>query len=370
MPISIAIDCRMLDASGVGVYLRGCLSCFLKLKDKLLSTAFDEGSEYNFLLFGNTTQLQHFVSEKNVRIIDCDIKPFSLKELFFFPLAIRREINKANIYYSPFFNIPKGIKIPVYTTIHDIIFPDMPELYSKVGLAIRMWFFRRAYKKSRKLFTVSEFSKSRIEHHLGVEKQVIVTHSAIQPMFLEYREKNLAHQKQETIVFIGNIKKHKGLDCLLNAFHLAKNEGLPHRLVIIGSKDNFRTSNNTLMQKMESADDGIFFTGGISDEELLEHLSTAALLVQPSLYEGFCLPPLEAMVLGTHALISDIPVLKEIYTNFPVTFFRTGDSVNLKEKIMELLFNKKSSSHVLPDELVQRYTFEKTVQKIMHGLTH
>ena len=370
MPMSIVIDCRMLDASGVGVYLRGCLTWFLKSKGKSLSTGFGEGPEDNFMLLGNKTQLQSFASRANVKIIDCNVKPFSLRELFFFPLEKTRQINKANIYYSPFFNIPKGIKIPVCTTIHDIIFPDMPELSSKAGLAIRMWFFRRAYKKSQKIFTVSEFSKSRIEYHLGTEKQVIVTHSAIQPMFLEYRTDSRIPQKRETIVFIGNIKKHKGLDCLLDAFHLAKNEGLPHKLVIIGSKNNFRTSNNTLMQKTKMAGDAISFTGCISDEALLEHLSTAALLVQPSLYEGFCLPPLEAMVLGTPALISDIPVLKEIYADFPVIFFRAGDFVDLKEKIIELLSSKKYSSHVLPDELLQKYTFEKTVQKIMYGLTH
>jgi len=60
-------------------------------------------------------------------------------------------------------------------------------------------------------------------------------------------------------------------------------------------------------------------------------------LVQPSLYEGFGLPPLEAMVLGTPALISDILVFKEIYNDFPVTFFKTGDAIDLKNKMIELL---------------------------------
>ena len=309
--MTIAIDCRMLDASGVGVYLRGCLPFFLQ-------------SENDFLLLGNTAQLQSFVSE-NAKIIECNIKPFSFRELFFFPAQTAKQINKADIYFAPFFNISSGIKIPVYTTIHDIIFPDMPELSSKSGLAARMWFFRRAYKKSRKIFTVSEFSKSRIECHLGREKPVIVTHSAIQPMFLEYRTNAHSVQKKETVVFIGNIKKHKGLDCLLDAFYLAKKDSLPHRLVIIGSKENFRTSDNAIMKKIESIGADVSFTGFVPDETLMEHLSTAALLVQPSLYEGFCLPPLEAMVLGTGALISDIPVLKEIYSGFPVTFFNAGN---------------------------------------------
>ena len=354
--MTITVDCRMLDASGIGVYLRGVLPCFLQ-------------SENSFLLLGSAAQLNSFASNSNVKIIECNIKPFTIKELFFCPTEITRQINKADVYFAPFFNIPCGIKIPVYTTIHDIIFPDMPELSSKAGLAVRMWFFRRAYKKSRKIFTVSEFSKSRIERHLGKEKPIVVTHSAVQPMFFEYRANVHNIQKKETIVFIGNIKKHKGLDYLLDAFHQARKEGLRRKLIIIGSKENFRTSDNAVLQKIEAIGaDAVSFTGFVSDENLMEHLSTAALLAQPSLYEGFCLPPIEAMVLGTHALISDIPVLKEIYADYPVTFFRAGDSNDLKEKMMELLFKKNAPSPVLPEQLLLKYTFEKTASVILREL--
>jgi glycosyltransferase involved in cell wall biosynthesis len=346
----------MIDASGIGAYLRGCLPFFLQSKN-------------DFLLLGNESRLQPYSSNTNIKIIECDIKSSSIKELFFFPSNICKQINKADLYFSPFFNIPCGIKIPIYTTIHDIIFPDMPECVSKVGLIARMWFYHRAYRKSKKIFTVSEFSKSRIEHHLGIKKSVIVTHSAIQPMFLEYRARE-KRQKIETIVFVGNIKKHKGLDYLLDAFLLAKNEGLPHKLIIIGSKKNFRTADKSILRKIDSASsNAVTFTGYISDEQLMEYLATAALLIQPSLYEGFGLPPLEAMVLGTHTLISDIPVLREIYDGYPVTFFHAGETKDLKEKIMSLLMNKPISSPVLSDILLLKYTFEKTVITIENNIS-
>jgi len=305
----------------------------------------------------------------NVEIIQCNVKPFSLKELLFFSSGIFRKINTADVYFSPFFNIPCGIKIPIYVTIHDIIFPDMPELTSRTGLAVRMRFFRRAYKKSQKIFTVSEFSKSRIEHHLGNAKPVIVTHSAVQPMFFDFRDKAQNIQKKETIVFVGNIKKHKGLDCLLDAFCLAKKEGLPHKLVIIGSRENFRTGNNEILQKIDSlGSDVVLFTGFVSDEQLMKFLAEASLLVQPSLYEGFGLPPLESMVLGTPALISDISVFKEIYDSYPVTFFRAGDSLDLKEKMIYLLHNKTVPTVSLSDSLAAKYNFKKTVSIILQNL--
>jgi len=354
--MTIAIDCRMIDSSGVGVYLRGVLPFFLQ-------------SQNNFLLLGNKAWLNSFASNVNVKIIECNVKPFSLKELFFFNGKITKQINKSDVYFTPFFNIPSGIKIPVYTTIHDIIFPDMPQLFSKTDIAVRMWFFRRAYRKSRKIFTVSEFSKSRIQRHLGAEKPVIIAYSAIQPVFLEYRTKLQSVQKKETVVFIGNIKKHKGLDCLLDAFANAKKEKLPHKLIIIGTKENFRTSDNAILRKIEEiGNDAVSFTGFISDVKLMEYLSTAALLVQPSLYEGFCLPPLEAMALRTNALISDIPVLKEVYDGYPITFFNAGDSQDLKEKMIKLLLDKKQSSPNLKDELLHKYTFDKTASRILKEL--
>lgn len=352
--MNISIDCRMIDASGVGVYLRECLPYLLD-------------SPHSFMLLGDKKKLVSFSNNyQNTQVIHCTIKPFSFRELLAFPL--KKIINQTDLFYSPYFNIPGGITVPIYTTIHDIIFPDMPELTSKTGLAARMWFYRRAFRRSKKIFTVSQFSRSRLEIHLGKKIPIIVTHSAIQPHFLR-NDFTIPVEKKQDIVFIGNIKKHKGLSILLDAFFKARREGLPHKLVIVGEKNNFRSKDNEALEKLKSADPSfVEFTGFISDEKLKVLLAQAALLVQPSLYEGFGLPPLEAMICGTQALISDIPVFKEIYAEFPVTFFHAGDSNDLKEKLMALLYDKKAETLMLPESLASKYTFEKTAGIIMGAL--
>jgi len=350
--MTIAIDCRWIDSSGIGVYLRECLPYFLETNN-------------NYFLLGDSKKLSQYVSSRNnSSILDCSVKPFSIKELFFFPRKLLKVINTCDAYYSPYFNIPTSIKIPVYTTIHDIIFPDIPELTSPFGLKVRMWFYRRAFSKSKKIFTVSEFSKSRIEFYSKKRIPVIVTYSAIQKHYLAYKTDKV--NKKNIILFIGNIKKHKGLGCLIEAFMLARSEGLAFQLVIIGSKDNFRTIDNEFLIKIDQLDpETVTFSGFISDIKLGEYLSSAALLVQPSLYEGFGLPPLEAMALGTRVLLSDIPVFREIYKNFPVVFFKAGDTEDLKTKIMEMLYNKEISSIELSDELLYKYNFGKTAGIIM-----
>jgi glycosyltransferase involved in cell wall biosynthesis len=357
--MTITIDCRMIeDGSGIGVYLRECLPFFLD-------------SENRFLLIGNAEKLAAFSGRKNAEVIDCRIKPFSFREFFFSP-GVLKKINNTALYYSPYFNVPGGIKIPVYTTIHDIIFPDMPELTSAAGLAARMWFYRRAFRRSERIFTVSEFSKSRIDFYSGGEGRsrgrvpVTVTYSAIQPYLLE--GKHAATVKKPFILFIGNIKKHKGLHILLDAFLAARNEGLRYRLVITGNRDNFRSGDTGFLEKLDSAGAEAEFTGFIPNGALCTLLGEASLLVQPSLYEGFCLPPLEAMTAGTQVLISDIPVFREIYGAFPVTFFRAGDSEDLKQKLLTLLKDKKPRRLTLPSNLAEKYTFKKTAGIILEEL--
>jgi len=160
----ITIDCRMINSNGIGAYLRGFLSSMLR-------------SPNDFILLGNPTQLEFYRENTNVTVIECNIKPFSVREQFFFPKKTLEEINLSTLFYSPYFNIPDGIIIPVYATIHDIILPDVSEHLSKTDPAVGMQSYRRAYKKSLVIFTVSDFSKSKIEQHLGTLKPVIVTYS-------------------------------------------------------------------------------------------------------------------------------------------------------------------------------------------------
>ncbi|MDR2418570.1 MAG: glycosyltransferase family 4 protein [Treponema sp.] len=353
--MTITIDCRMLDASGVGVYLRECLPYFL-------------ASSRRFVLLGEPARLTALSkNRRDVQVLACAIKPFSIKELFLFPPALLEKINNTDLFYSPYFNIPGGIIVPVYATIHDIIFPDMPELTSRLGLMARMWFYRRAFHRSKKIFTVSQFSRSRIQHYAGAAPPVVVTHIAIQPYLLK---ESAPMNKTNTILFIGNIKRHKGLWCLIEAFFQARTEGLTHKLVIVGEKNNFRSADTESLKKLGKADDSsVEFTGFISNEKLKTLLAQAALLVQPSLYEGFGLPPLEAMVSGTAALVSDIPVFREIYADFPVTFFRVGDSADLKEKLLSLLRGRDAPRVALTETIRGRYTFEKTASIILRELT-
>lgn len=350
--MNIAIDARWCKKSGIGAFIDGILPHFLK-------------SENYFYLIGIEKIPETIKGFSNFTIIPCDTKPFSLKENLLFPKEILKTINNSDAYFSPYFNIPRGIKIPIFTTIHDVVFLDIKNLASTLGTLIRKKFYKYAAKKSRAIFTVSYFSKRRIQENLKTKTEIDVVYSSVPEFFLEKENR----PKKNQIIFIGNIKKHKGLHILIPAFldfrkTLLENRKSSPELLIVGSKENFRTNDNSLFNFDENKS-GIKFSGFISDEELKKELTESRLLVQPSLYEGFGLPPLEALYSGTKPIISDIEVFKEIYKDFPVTFFQSGNIDNLTEKLLE---EWKRDSYPEIESFPKIYSFEKTASMILETI--
>lgn len=337
--MKLAIDCRMLGSGGIGTYLQSLLPFFIK--------------NHQCVLLLKSKDIDSYKDFPNTKTLICDIPTFSIKELFSFPKDLLNEINCCDVYYSPYCNIPGGIKVPVYTTIHDVVFLDVKGLSGKIGTFARKWFYQHAANKSKAIFTVSQFSKERIEYHLHTHKKpVIVTYNAVPHWFKDGIEKNIT--KTETILFVGNIKKHKGLHTLVEAYKKLLSLNFQGKLMIVGNASNFRTTDNSISNELNSLpENSIIYTGRISDNELKTKYAEAKLLIQPSLYEGFGMPPMEALTLGTNVVISDIPVFKEIYKDLPVTYFETENADDLAEKI-------QSAYNQNVPEFINSYSFEKT----------
>ena len=344
--MKIAIDCRMIGKSGIGTYIENIVPIIL---------------EYNknntYLLIGNKQQIEKFQSLKNVELQFTDIPPLSIKEFFFFPVS---RINKCDAYYTPYINIPLGIKVPIFSTIHDVVFLDIKGLSSWFGTIVRKSFYKRAIDISKCIFTVSEFSKSRIVSHFQTNKNIYVTYSAISKEIKNFQQIQDKIYDFPYFIFVGNIKKHKGIDLLIQASQIIKETDPNLKIVIVGDYKKFKSKDKHIINLMKNISDNIMFTGYISNKLLYNIIIQAQALILPSYYEGFGLPPLEALYLGGNALISDIPVLKEIYENLPVTFFKQGDVKELAKSIST--FEKKnidiSSTRKFIDS---KYNFESII---------
>lgn len=337
----ILLDCRYLGMSGIGRVLEGYI--FASLQEK----------EYEFYYLGKKELLQGFSIDEKY-ILQDETYPVSKKGLF-----ITKKVNSFDLFIIPNFIIPFGVKIPVFTLIHDLMFLDFEQTTNGfLDKKIKLYFYKRCIRKSKCIFTVSNFTKERIKYHFKkVKCDIKVVYNGLSQSIRNYDR--TSKEKKPYLIFVGNIKKQKGLPILLDA--LAK---VDYNLYIVGNKDNFRTKDESVLNRIRN-NSKITFTGKIDDMKLYSLISEASYLIQPSLYEGFGLPPLEALYLGTKPIISDIPVFKEIYKDLDVEFFKSEDSNALAEVIQK-------KPNVIPEPLdsavLQKYSFEEAFKVILGEL--
>ena len=219
--------------------------------------------------------------------------------------------------FLPNFLVPFGIRLPVYAIMHDLAFLDVKETTKgTLDRLIKRTLLKRCMKRAKEISCVSAFTKERCEHYYGkLAKKCFVNYNGLSESVISYARTHAVPEKADEIVYVGNVKPHKGLKTLLAAFSRLEGET---KLKIIGEKEHFLTG----LDLDESAYRNVEFTGRLTDEELLPAIARAKYLVLPSVYEGFGLPPLEALVLGTQPIVSDIPVFREVYEGLPVVFFQ------------------------------------------------
>ncbi len=334
--MKIAIDCRYIGMSGIGRVCEGILDAL-------------DFSANSFFLIGKKEKLQKYPAE----IIEDSTNPYSFGGLRSFP----KELNQTcDALFVPNFLIPFGVKIPVLTIMHDLAFLDVKETTRGFkDRLIKKVLLKRCMKKSKSVACVSRFTLERCEHYYGkLAKKCFVNYNGISENVFSYANTHERAEKKDQIVFVGNVKPHKGLTTLLSAFSELGGET---KLKIIGEKDTFLTG----LQLDESAYKNVVFTGKLSDEELFFEIARSKYLVLPSKYEGFGLPPLEALVLGTQPIVSDIPVFREVYQGLPVKFFGSEETLTAEMRAASDQVNCSA-------EIAERYSYSACAKIILGKL--
>ena len=150
------------------------------------------------------------------------------------------------------------------------------------------------------------------------------------------------------ILYVGNVKPHKNLTGLVEAFLLAKEKLRDYHLVIVGKKEGFITGDASLIKRIsdnEFLSERVIFTGYVPNDDLPVMYNLASLFVFPSFYEGFGLPPLEAMACGCPLLTSDAASMPEVCRD-AARYFDAGNPSDIAEKIIDSLFGSDSDIFV------------------------
>lgn len=236
-------------------------------------------------------------------------------------------------FYSPGYNSPFFFLKRTIFTIHDLNHIDFLENSSFLKRAYYNLILKRACRKSKKIFTVSEFSKQRIVDWAKIDKdKIFVLGNGVSDSFNFNVPKY--HYDFKYVLVVGNRKAHKNEPRALEAF-LSANIDKKVKIVFTGNiSDPLKA-----IIKTHNATERVIFAGRTSDQELASLYKTAEFLLFPSLYEGFGLPVIEAMACGTPVITSNTTSLAEISKNAAL-FVDPACIDSIKDSIERLFYDE------------------------------
>jgi len=220
------------------------------------------------------------------------------------------------------YTAPPFCRIPVVATIHDLAFERMPETFTRRGSFQLKLTVRRTAKKAARIVTVSEYSRQDLLsiYRLPPEK-VVVTYNGVESRFTPRPSvPNEAEEirgrfgiSRDFLLAVGSLQPRKNLVRLIRAYAKLRSEreGFTQQLVIVGRK-LWLTHEIFDEVKRQRWGDDVILTGYVADEDLPALYRAARAFVYPSLFEGFGLPPLEAMACGTPVVTSGVSSLPEV----------------------------------------------------------
>lgn len=311
MKVALELQPCCWDRSGIGTYTYELAK---RLVDK-------EGLEFCGNLF-------NFLGRENVEE-QLDGITMPVRENRLFPYGIYRRIwNNVPIPYrtlfpgeadlSVFFNfiVPPHISGHVITVVHDLTYIRYPETMKQSNLEHLKRGISYSVERSDKVITVSEFSKREIQELLAVpEEKIEIVYNA-PSLISEVADYDTVSQKfnirGDYIFFVGTIEPRKNIERLLRAFDWMKDTyHIPHQLVLAGGKGWRDESIYLTANAMKYAKD-VVFTGYVNSAEKNTLYQRASVFVFPSIYEGFGIPPLEAMYHGCPVVCANAASLPEV----------------------------------------------------------
>lgn len=219
------------------------------------------------------------------------------------------------------FTAPPFCPVPVVTTIHDLAFEHLPETFTRRGKAQLRLTVRHTARRAAHILTVSEYSRQDISQTYRVSlDKITVTHNGCAGQFTPVaaaQEAETIKQKfgitKEYLLAVGSLQPRKNLLRLLRAYAKLREQqpDFQLQLVLVGRQLWLYQEILREIKQQNSAAD-VIVTNYVNDEDLPALYRSAVALVYPSLFEGFGLPPLEAMACGTPVITSNTSSLPEI----------------------------------------------------------
>jgi glycosyltransferase involved in cell wall biosynthesis len=335
--VKIALDIRRVTDFGVGTYIRNIVRALAAIdceNEYFLIGPADRFSEFDFESHATACCGDTAASElpPNFFPVPFDYEEESARSLIELDRVLRH--TGCNVLHVPhLFWYPRRARCPYVVTVHDLLAFFHPSTNgSEVKRLLHNFFTRRALDKAARILAVSKFTRNEIVRVYGTPAEKIsVVYNAIDERFRRGHagaadREMMIHRYQVTYPFLlyaGNIKPHKNVNRIIDAFSALKGElekdgsYADLKLVIIGDElSKHPDLRRTVIRGAVQND--VRFLGFVPIDVLRVFYDLAKVFVFPSLYEGFGLPPLEAMAHGTPVVTSNLTSLPEVVGNAAV----------------------------------------------------
>jgi len=237
----------------------------------------------------------------------------------YLPLSPSLEKHNLDVIHNPY-QVPTLFKFKqkYIITVHDIMQILFPKEVKPLVHLVQKTMLPRTLKTADKIIADSYNTKKDIIKYFKIpEDKIKVIHLGVDEDYKPLPKEKMESIKKKYninhpfILYVGALKPSKNIPTLIKAFYKLKKQGLPYKLVITGKKRWKYKEVFKLIDKLNLSKDTIF-TGYVPKEDLPALYNAADLFVSPSLYEGFGLPPLEAMACGTPVITSNTSSLPEV----------------------------------------------------------
>lgn len=375
-PIKIGIDCRMLgpENGGLGRYVEQLVLHLTRIE-----------SDNQYVLFLNkknfSDSLMNNLDTRFKKVV-ADIPWYGWEEQVKFKPIIEKE--KVDIVHFPHWNIPLMYNAPYIVTIHDLIMYHYPRpdatTRGKIAYVVKdklhRLVVRHAVENAKHIIATSEFTKDDINKTLGISMDKIsVIYQAPFPetvkLKAESEKENITRLgiTKPYVLYVGSAYPHKNLPNLVNAWRIFQEKfGLNFQLVLVGGHNQFYS--RLIEEKKIGSWNDIIPTNFVSDAMLSALYKRARLYVFPSYYEGFGLPPLEAMAHSVPVVSSNQSCLPEVLGEAALYF--DPDNVEQMAETMHIGLTDENVQFDLRQkakEELKRYSWDKLAQETLEVLT-
>ncbi len=364
----IGFDARFYGPlnKGLGRYTKEVIDNILKI-DK----------DHEYVIFLGKDNFQELKTDNpKVKKVLADIKWYTLSEQIIMPWYIWRE--NLDLVHFPHFNVPIFCPVKFIVTIHDLILTKFPTQRATTLSPFFYWLkdfaykivIKRAVRQAKKIIAVSTYTKNDIANKFKARSdKIIVTYEGVFPSEIKNRQNDKKVLLRYNIdnpylLYVGNAYPHKNLEGLINIFFRIIGKYNNLSLVLVGKEDYFYNRIKEFVYKSDNYKEKIILPGFVPDNDLVFFYQNALAYIFPSFYEGFGLPPLEAMTFGCPVVSSNKASLPEVLGKAAL-YFNPEDKKEMQERIEQIIKDKNLRKELVKKgyEQIKKYNWLRCAEQ-------